>query len=139
MLAWKLRMVVLWISLAVCQSASTYLVLLQPGALGELTTGRLQGQDVTSAGVQVQTLFAWLVPMVMAYLTLVLKEASNRQVNAVLGGGGALTWVTTAFAAPGGVTAVGVIVGVWGVLAPLAILWHAWKWPRASEVSTGRL
>ena len=90
------------------------------------------------SGVQVQTLLSWLVPMVMAYLTLVLKDVSNRQVNAVLGAGGALTWITTAVPAMGGVTAAGVILGAWGVLAPLAILWHAWKWPRQSEVSAGR-
>lgn len=138
MLAWKLRIVVLWISLAVCQSASTYLLLLQPGAVRDLMTGHLQGEDVQSAGVQVYTLLLWLVPMVMAYLTLVLKDADNRGVNAVLGGGGALNGVATLVPGQGGVTPAGVVVGAVGVLVPLLILWHAWKWPRPDEVGTDR-
>jgi hypothetical protein len=95
--------------------------------------GRLLGVDITSAGVQVQTLLSWLLPMVMAYLTLVLEDAGNRQVNAVLGGGGALAWVATVVPVQGGVTPAGVVVWVWGLAAPLAILWHAWKWPRPEE------
>jgi hypothetical protein len=136
-LAWKLRIVVLWISLAVCQSASTYLALLQPGAVRDLLTGHLAGEDVQSAGVQVYTLLSWVVPMVMAYLTLVLRDADNRNVNAVLGGGGALNGVTALFTNQGGATAAGVVVAMVGVLVPLLILWHAWKWPRPDEVRVG--
>lgn len=137
-LAWKLRIVVLWISLAVCQSASTYLLLLQPGAVRDLMSGHLQGEDVQSAGVQVYTLLLWLVPMVMAYLTLVLKDADNRGVNAVLGGGGALNGIAALVPGQGGATPAGVVVGVVGVLVPLLILWHAWKWPRPEEVGAVR-
>lgn len=139
MLAWKLRIVVLWISLTVCQTASTYLVLLQPGALRELTaTGRLLGQDVRSPAVQVGTLLYWLVPMLLAFLTLVLDDTENRRTNAWFGGGGALYQVSTFVPPQGGTSAAGLVIGVVAVLVPLLVLWHAWKWPRRNEVSAGR-
>src|SRR5690349_21310579 len=94
MLAWRVRIAILWVSLAMCQSASMGLLLLHPGTVRDLARGRLLGEDVDSPAVQFTTLAAWLVPMVMAYLTLVLKEADCRSTNLVLGAGGLLYGVT---------------------------------------------
>ena len=135
MLAWKLRIVVLWISLAVCQSASLNLLLFQPGTVRDLMGGRLLGEDVHSTGVQVFTLLSWLVPMVMAYLTLVLKDADNRGANAALGGGSALYSITTLVPLQAGTPPVLLFLGVGGVLVPLLIFWHAWKWPHPDQVA----
>jgi hypothetical protein len=135
-LAWKLRIVVLWISLAACQSVSVTLVLLQPGVLRDLMAGHVAGVDVQSAGVQVATAIPWLVPMVMAYLTLVLRDDIDRRTNALLGGGGALYGVSALTTPPTG-PPVAQGVGVLAILVNLLIVWHAWKWPRPSGAPTG--
>jgi hypothetical protein len=138
MLTWKLRIVVLWISLALCQSASVGLVLQQPGAISDLSRGRLLGQDVQTPAAQVSTLLAWLVPMVMAYLTLVLKDADCRSTNLVLGAGGALYGVTNLVPPPDWTLATGLLAALGTVVVPLLILWHAWRWPRPNASGSGR-
>lgn len=132
MLMWKLRIVVLWISLAACQSASATLLLFEPGFLSDFVAGQTPGVDVDSVGGQVLTALSWLGPMAFAYLTLVLKDDANRQANALLAGGGALYGVSALIASPGG-SAGANFVGVVAVLIQLLIVWHAWKWPRANE------
>lgn len=134
MLTWKLRITVLWISLAAWQSASVTLLLTEPGVLRDLMAGHVEGVDVQSAGAQIVTALSWLVPMAMAYLTLVLNDDTNRSTNALLGGGGALYGVTALTAAPAGAAGAQLVGGV-AILVNLLILWHAWKWPRPSEVT----
>lgn len=74
--------------------------------------------------------------MVMAFLTLVLKEAVNRWTNAVLGAVGVWQlsigiWVGVLSGTfDGGRTFVALVQS----LVPLLIVWHAWKWPRPTEV-----
>jgi putative copper export protein len=84
-LTWKLRITVLWIFIAVCQSAVMALLLFQPGVIRGLMAGQLWGANTHSAGVQINFALSWLIPMAMAYLTLVLKDAANRRTNTVLG------------------------------------------------------
>jgi hypothetical protein len=129
-LVWKLRMAVLWISLAACQSASVTLLLFEPGFLSDFVAGRTPGVHVDTVGGQVLTALFWLGPMAFAYLTLVLKDDANRQANALLAGGGALYGVSALIASPGE-SAGANIVGVVAVLIQLLIVWHAWKWPLA--------
>ncbi len=81
MLTWKLRITVLWIFIAVCQSAVMALLLFQPGVIRGLMAGQLWGANTHSAGVQINFALSWLIPMAMAYLTLVLKDAANRRIT----------------------------------------------------------
>jgi len=46
-LAWKVRIAVLWIFLAVMMSASVGLVLLEPGAIEEIMTGEMEGTEIS--------------------------------------------------------------------------------------------
>ena len=85
MLTWKLRIMVLWIFLAVCQTAGMALLMFEPGVIRGLMAGQLYGVNSHSAWVQINTALFWLGPMAMAYLTLVLKDAASRWTNAVVG------------------------------------------------------
>ena len=136
MLTWKLRITVLWISLAACQSAIVTLILFEPGTLRDLITGHQNGVDVRSAGDQIVTALSWLLPMAMAYLTLVLKDDANRRTNALLGGGGALYGVSALVPPVGPVGAL--LVAAVAILVNLLILWHAWKWPRPIHAASPR-
>ncbi|GAB3442261.1 hypothetical protein GCM10027517_19080 [Phycicoccus ginsengisoli] len=138
MLAWRVRIVVLWIALAMCQSASIGLLLQRPGALRDLAQGRLDGQDVQTPAAQLTTLLAWLVPMVMAYLTLVLRDADCRGTNLVLGAGGLLYGITNLVPPPQWTAATALLAALGTVVVPGLILWHAWKWPRPDGMPVGR-
>ena len=135
MLTWKLRITVLWIFLAVCQSAMMALFMLGPGVLRDLMAGQLWGYNTHSAGVQINIALFWLIPVAMAYLTLVLNDAASRWTNAVVAAISVLPALSTLISQPAGMSAGVNFVGIVGILAALLIVWHAWKWPRGAEVT----
>ena len=138
MLTWKLRITVLWIFLAVCQSAAMALLLFQPGVIRGLMAGQLWGANTHSADLQIDIALAWLAPMAMAYLALVLKDAANRRTNAVAGTVYAAGGISTLIGDPAGRFAGVAFVLIVASLVALLIVWHAWKWPRPAEVTPSR-
>jgi hypothetical protein len=68
-----------------------------------------------------------LVPLVMAFLTLTLKDKANRWTNIIVGivfvGLGALN-----FADPAMHTAHGILMSIALFIAPVLIVWYAYKW-----------
>ena len=135
MLTWKLRITVLWIFLAVCQSANMALLMLGPGVLRGLMAGQLWGYNTHSAAVQINIALIWLIPAAMAYLTLVLNAAASRWTNAVVAAISALFALSTLISQPAGVSTGVNFVGIVGILVALLIIWHAWKWPREAEAT----
>ena len=140
MLTWKLRITVLWIFLAVCQSAIIGLLLFQPEVIRGLTAGQLWGvnMNTNSAGVQITFTLDLFIPMALAYLTLVLRDTANRRTNTVLGALYVASAISTLIGQPawmsGGMDFVVIVVG----LVALLIVWHARKWPRPAEVTPSR-
>jgi hypothetical protein len=126
---WRTRIAVLWIFLAVGMSASLLLWLASPGALGELMEGRAGEEEITTAMMIFVTLF-WLVPLTMAFLTLVLRDPVNRYANAGVSvvATGMWIWDVIEHLAGEGFSAATVVTAAM-ILAGLGILWHAWKWP----------
>jgi hypothetical protein len=135
MLTWKLRITILWIFLAVCQSAVMALLLFAPGAVRGLMAGQLWGANTHSAAVQISFALSWLAPMVMAYLTLVLTDAASRWTNGVLGAVWAVGGISALINQPAGMSAGADFAVIVAILVALLIVWHARKWPRRAEVT----
>ncbi len=135
MLTWKLRIMVLWIFIAVCQSAVMALLLFQPGVISGLMAGQLWGANTHSAGVQISFALDLFIPMAMAYLTLVLKDAVNRRTNTVLGVLYVAAGISALIGQPSEMSAAMDFVATVTILVALLIVWHARKWPRPTEVS----
>ena len=135
MLTWKLRITVLWIFLAVCQSANMALLMLGPGVLHGLMAGQLWGANTHSAAVQINIALIWLIPAAMAYLTLVLNDAASRWTNAVVAAISALFALSTLISQPAGISAGVNFVSIVGILVALLIIRHAWKGPREADVT----
>jgi CBS-domain-containing membrane protein len=138
MLTWKLRITVLWIFLAVCQTAGMALLLFEPGVIRDLMDGQLYGVNTHDAWVQINTALFWLGPMAMAYLTLVLKDAASRWTNAVVGTITAASAISILLGQPSWTSAGVNFVMIVASLVTLLIVWHAWKWPRGAEVPPPR-
>ena len=138
MLTWKLRIMVLWIFVTVCQMAVMALLMFEPGVIRDMMAGQLWGANIHSAGVQIDTALYWLAPMALAYLTLVLKDTANRRTNAVAG---AVTRgdrdLPPDRSARRDVCRENFVLIV-GSLVALLIVWHARKWPRPAEVTPSR-
>ena len=72
-----------------------------------------------------------LVPLVMAFLTLTLKDSINRWLNLILGVVFAIIFfgnlVQLATTTP---AAYILLLSIAGLIAPILIVWYAWKWPK---------
>ncbi|SNY59155.1 hypothetical protein [Paractinoplanes atraurantiacus] len=98
----------------------------EPGVVRDLMAGEWMGTNAHDATVQISWAINWLLPLTMAFLTLVLSDAANRWTNVVVG----------AIFASGAIGTVGVASGIpvlalYSALGALLIAWHVWKWPRA--------
>jgi len=78
-LQWKIRISVLWIFMAVAMSAHSVLAFMEPGAMEQI------GEMQISAGVFLFMALFWWVPLVMAVLSVTLKDLANRWTNIILG------------------------------------------------------
>lgn len=115
----------LWIFVAVAMSAHSVLGLFQPGTIEQVVSGEMQ----MGAGMFILVALFWLIPLVMAFLTQVLRDSANRWVNLVLGIIFTVfnIWHLTEHLSPAVVHQI-LIVGS-TVAATVLIAWYAWKWP----------
>ncbi len=124
----KLRIVVLWITLAVGTVASLLLYLVEPGNLQDAMQGRMEGESINAGEL---ILFASLIflPLVMAYLTLVLPPVADKWGNLVLGAGFTAFVAIDFFSSLGGYFGGQAFIMVVGIVVGALLVWEAWRWP----------
>lgn len=76
------RIAVLWIWMTVAISAHSLLYLFAPGAIEEI----LSGEMYFGEGMLLFDALFWLIPLVMAFLSVTLRDAAVRWLNVILGG-----------------------------------------------------
>lgn len=129
-LQWRVRVSTLWVVLAVGMSAHTLMALFEPGIIEDLMEGSVEGADITTGFLVFVSLF-WIVPLLMAFLGLVLRGRVNRVLNAAAGLVVTVMWAWELIELlSGGFGAIALVVGGM-VAAGLAIIWHAWRWPES--------
>jgi hypothetical protein len=82
---WRMKVSVLWLFYIVTFVAVMTLGIMEPGVLNQfLETGEIGGMKV---GQELLLFFAvmMLVPLVMAFLSLTLKDSTNRWANVIVG------------------------------------------------------
>jgi hypothetical protein len=77
----KMRIVVLWIFTAVSITAESALYLYEKGWIEKLITGEL---GIGPENLVIWTC-RWLIPFVLAFLTVTLRDKANRMTNLVFG------------------------------------------------------
>ena len=78
-LAWKMRISVLWLFMAVAMSAHSVLAFMEQDVVEEMWSMQM------SAGMLVFMALFWLVPLIMAALSPTLEDSANRRANMVVG------------------------------------------------------
>lgn len=94
---WKIKISVLWIIVAVACVAHPMIVLLEPYTLANIIAEKIDGQQIGPALVSAGDLLI-LVPLVMAFLSLILKDSINRWANTVVGSVFAVIFIWNAVA-----------------------------------------
>lgn len=79
---WKIKISVLWLFSAVAFLAHQILALMEPGVIAGIMDGEVEGMKI---GTELILLFAilFLVPLIMAFLSLTLKDSINRWANII--------------------------------------------------------
>jgi hypothetical protein len=123
-LTWKMRISVLWLCMAVATSAHSVLSFVKQEVVEQMW------QMQMGTGMVVMMALFWLIPLVMAVLTLILKDSASRWTNIVLGVVFTLLniWHLFEHLAPPMVEQI-LIVGS-TVVATTLIPLLAWKWPK---------
>jgi len=118
---------VLWLIGDVAALAGGMLAIFEPDVLQKfLDTGEIEGMKV---GPEILLLLAilLLVPLVMAFLSLTLKDSTNRWANIIVGivwTGLSLTDLPKYVAEP---SAYVILLWLSGVVATALLVWYAWK------------
>jgi len=99
------------------------------GAIEQIIAGEWEGMKITDGWLLFLAIF-WLVPLTMAFLSLTLKDSTNRWANIIAG----IAWAAFGIFDVGdtlmrGLLVLSVLSAVKMVVAVL-IVWLAWKWPK---------
>lgn len=78
-LTWKIRISVLWMFMAVAMSAHSVLAFMEREVVEQMWAMEM------GPGMMLLMAIFWWVPLVMAFLSVTLKDSANRWANIVLG------------------------------------------------------
>ena len=123
-LRWKTRIAVLWVFMAVAMSAHAVLSFMGREAVEQMWEMEM------GPGMMLLMALYWWVPMVMAVLSLTLKDSANRWANFVVGIVFTIlniVHLAEHLAEPSAylILLIGSTVVVTGLIA-----WFAWRWPK---------
>ena len=126
---WKIKISVLWLFKEGTLLADLILVLWEPGVIAQIMAGEIEGEKI---GPEFLLLFAifMLVPLVMAFLSLTLKNPTNRWANIILGivfAGLELFELVEVLAQSSAYNAAYEILMLSAFVALALIVWYAWK------------
>jgi hypothetical protein len=125
----KIRLAILWLFVAVAMSANTILYFVVPGVIDEIRTGEVVGMQATPELLLVMAVTYFWVPLVMAVLSLSLRDRGNRLANIVLG---IFYSVFILFELIMNTTTVAypylILMDISAIVVSALIAWYAWKW-----------
>lgn len=124
---WKLRISVLWLFYTVAFLIVLQLGSLEPGVMQHfLSTGEIGGMKIT---FDVLLVFAvlMLAPLVMAFLSLTLKDSMNRWANIIVGLAYTVFQIIMLAETLAGPSAYAILMEASKVVVPALIVWTAWE------------
>ena len=129
---WKIKISVLWLVFECGAIVTPILELYLPGFAEDLVAGEVGGSPITPELILVLAI-GTLIPPIMAFLSLVLKDSMNRWANIIVGvvfAGIALVLGPIASLAgtlPYAYYAYAILIGIVQFVATALIVWYAWK------------
>jgi len=121
---WKIKISMLWLFPLLGFLASMVFMLIEPGMLEE---GTLQGIQMTAEVLLVGAIIDVLLPLVMAFLSLTLKDSINRWLNMVVGGIFAVFECITLLEKSATAKGYVLLMLIAAIVALVLIVWYAWK------------
>ena len=126
---WKIKIAVLWLIYGVAGLTSAILGIFEPGVIEQVMAGEIEGIKIGSEMLLEAAIFM-LIPLVPAFLSLTLKDSTNRWMNIILGivfAGFALVGPIEYLAKQSAYSAYVILIGIVGFVATALIVWYAWR------------
>ncbi len=129
-LAFKIRLAVLWL---IAEFIIFHVLLfLKPGVIEGIIAGEIEGMQI---GPEMLLFFAilYLLPLVMAFLSLTLKDSVNRWANIILGAfftGFSVLDIKDQLEDP---HAFMMLLNIAAIVVTALIAWLAYKWPKKED------
>ena len=123
----KVKLSMLWLLGEVTLLTFLVLEFMEQGVMEGIIAGNMRGLPL-GPGTLLFYAVSLLIPLVMAFLSLTLKDSLNRRVNIIVGvvyTGLYLMDLVAHLAVP---SAYAILMGAASVVAQLLIVWYAWKW-----------
>lgn len=133
-LSLKIKIMVLWLIMAIAYSAHMALSIFEPGVVNQIADGKMQIGEGTFI---FSVFFAWIIPLTLAFLSLVLKDPANRRTNIILGivmtVGNIFHLLFEQLASPSIHMAQPsihqLLLNLSTVVVTAFVVWYAWRWP----------
>ena len=126
---WKIKIAVLWLIYAAIGLGSGFFMLWEPGVIEQIIAGEVLDTKITPEILLIDTIFL-LIPLVMAFLSLTLKDSINRWANIIVGiifAGLVLVVTIEDLARQDAYYAGLILVGIVEFVVAALIVWYAWK------------
>ena len=122
----RIRLALLWASLMSLYIYNDYFSLYRPGTIADMSAGRMGPLGPATPAVMIAVSLLLAVPALMIFLSSVLPPGPCRWLNVVLGFAyTAIEGLTITRAVPSYQIVVALEIAL-----TLAIVWHAFRWPR---------
>lgn len=122
----KIKLAGLWTALMFCYTYADILAHMRSDIIQGIITGELEGIQITQE-MLLASAFLMLIPILMIFLSLVLKPKANRWINIIIGivyaAINLITMLTT-----GGAWVYYYVFAAVEVVFTALIAWYAWKW-----------
>ena len=119
---WKIKISVLWLFMTLAALTTSILMLMEPGVLDGIMAGEVLGMQITPEILLIVAIER-LVPLVMAFLSLTLKDSINRWANIIVG----IVYTALSIISLNGASAQMILMWVSAAVATALIVWYAWK------------
>jgi len=123
----KLKLSALWIALMFLYTYADILGFYAPGNIEELISGEIADIPMTQS-LLFGSAILMAIPIVMIFLSLILKANANRLVNIIVAIVYIVVLVSTFFT--GRNPAYYILFAILKAILLALIVWHAWKWPK---------
>jgi ABC-type amino acid transport system permease subunit len=121
---WKIKISVLWLVGELTGVIGLILSSFEPGVMEQIIGGEVEGIQITPELLLVFAVI-FLIPLAMAFLSLTLKNSTNRWANIIVGIG------YTVFGLVDSSEKITkpyyVLLGIAGTVAAALVVWYAWR------------
>jgi len=119
---WKIKISVLWMYVTFAAVITSLLYLMEPGVLAGIMAGEVLGMQISHEILLIAAIER-LGPLIMAFLSLTLKDSINRWANIILG----IVYTVLSIVSMIGYSPQMMLMWGSAAVATALIVWYAWK------------